>query len=230
VLAPYARGREVTRAATSQRERDDDAKRTVLAADKFLRGVRALIADPKMHPDSAAVLRWYEEEITEASRKRDGRRLAELRDEFADDAAGGEFRRVRWWQGTPAALAAAVDPGDGDDAEDYEDDPEEWAGDGEGQGDEAAAVLAASASIAAAQHAMTWAEGLAVCGWRLGEVIGGGHGEICQVIDEHGQRCRMAGMHLVPIGPLGRHVPLCPGHHDPLGGLIIETNRARGVA
>jgi hypothetical protein len=228
VLVPYARGREVTRAATSQRERDDDAKRTVLAADKFLRGVRALIADPKMHPDSAAVLRWYEEEITAASRKRDGRRLAELRDEFADDAAGGEFRRVRWWQGTPAALAAAVvDPEDDD--EDYDNDPDEWPDDDERQGDGPAAV-AVPARIDAPPRPMTWSEGLAACGWRLGAASGAGTGQMCQVIDEHGQRCRMVGQHLIPYDVLGRHALLCPGHYDPLGGLIIETNKTRGVA
>jgi hypothetical protein len=216
----------VTRAATSQRERDDDARRTVLAADKFLRGVRALIADPKMHPDSVAVLRWYEDEITEASRKRDGRRVAELADEFADGAVAGEFRRLYWWQGTPAALAAAVEPG-GD--EDYDDDADEWAGDDEGQDDGPAAV-AVPARIVAAPHPMTWAEGIAARGWRLGAAVTIENGQMCQVIDEHGQRCRLLGQHLIPVDALGRHAGLCPGHHDPLGGLIIETNRARGAA
>jgi hypothetical protein len=226
VLAPYARGREVTRAATSQRERDAAAKRTALEADKFLRGVRALIADPKMHPDSVAVLRWYEDEITEASRKRDGRRVAELEAEFSDDATAGEFRRFYWWQGTPSTLAAVVESED--DGEDY-DDPDDWPDGDEVQGADPAAVVAIPPRVAA-RRPMTWAEALAACGWGLGPVVTIGNGQMCQVIDEYGQRCRMAGQHLIPVDTLGRHAGLCPGHHDPLGGLINETNKERGAA
>jgi hypothetical protein len=226
VLAPYARGSEVTRAARSQRERDDDAKRTVLQAGEFLRSVAELLADPKIHAASGDLLRWYQEEVTDARNKRDGRRLAELADEFADDHAAHAFRRAHWWQGEPAALpAAAVDEGDDED-QDYDEDYDE-----DQDYDEVRDLEhAAPASRAAPSQPMMWAEALAVCGWRIAVSSISGGNQMCQVIDEHGQQCRMPAVHGIQYDALGRHAWLCPGHHDPLGGLIIETNQARGIS
>lgn len=218
VLAPYERGSDVTRAARSQRERDDDAKKTVLIAGEFLRRVRGMLDDPKIHSASADLLGWYDEEITEARRSRDGRRLAELADEFTADREAGAFRRLHWWQGQPAALEATHE------GDDYEDDDD-------GQDDEPAAVTLATPASTAAQpqpaqpRKMTWAEALAACGWRIASATG-----TCQVIDEHGRHCE-AGTGSPPItDQIGRHAWLCQWHYGTLGAAIIETNRSRGVA
>lgn len=191
VLAPYRRGAEVTRAARSQRERDDDAKQAVIMAGEFLRRVAAMLADPKVHPRSADLLRWYDEEITDARRERDAGRLAELAGEFTDDQQAGAFRRLHWWQGCPAALPAELDEDPGEDQDDDED-----------QDDEPVALparaalalpaargpaaLATPASIARQQQRaqprpLTWHEAVSACGWRLSPVVGG-----CQVIDQDG--------------------------------------------
>lgn len=115
VLAPYEHGTEVTRHAKSRQERDDDAKAAVVAAGEFLRVVRAMGADPRIHPASADLLGWYEEELTEARKNRDAARLAELRDEFAAGREAGEFRRRHWWQGEVRAADDEEDDEDQDD-------------------------------------------------------------------------------------------------------------------
>jgi hypothetical protein len=72
---------------------------------------------------------------------------------------------------------------------------------------------------------MTWADALAVCGWRIAPTHGG-----CQVIDEHGHHCA-APTGAPPIQDrLGRHAWLCTPHYGTLGALIIETNRSRGIS
>jgi hypothetical protein len=218
VLAPYERGTEVTRAATSQRERDDDAKKTVLVAGEFLRRVRVMLADPRIHPASADLLTWYEEEITDARKNRDGRRLEELAGEFGDDRASDMFRRLHWWQGQPAELAAGYD--DEDDNEGYAED------DNEDQGDEQpAAVLATPSSIAVQQHRaqprpMTWADAFAMLGWRLSATTGG-----CQVVDERGRHCA-AGTSSPPVtdGRV-RDGWVCIAHYESLATAIGNHNR-----
>lgn len=207
VLAPYERGAGVTRAARSQRDRDDDAKKTILIAGEFLRQVRAMLDDPKIHPASADLLTWYEEEISDARKDRDGRRLAELAREFADDRETGAFRRQHWWQGEPAALAGL------DDEDDEEDD---------GQGGEPAAVVLAAPVSNVQQPAqprwMTWAEARAACGWRMSPVVGG-----CQIIDERGQRCGAETRHYIGDGWV------CDPHHATLGGVITDAYYGRSA-
>jgi hypothetical protein len=218
VLAPYERGTEVTRGAKSQRERDDDAKRTVLLAGEFLRRVAALLDDPKMHPASADLLDWYREEITDARKERDAGRLAELGDEFKADRENGAFRRAHWWQGSPAAL-------DGGDAE-PEDDEEEYDDDGQDDGPQAA--LAVPAAIAAKPTRATWADALAARRWRIA-VAGNGGVRNCQIADERGQQCRepVGGSPPVNDGITDGHV--CAGHYNALGAAISAINRNRGI-
>lgn len=136
VLAPYERGTGITRAARSEGERDDDAKQAVVMAGEFLRRVAVMLADPKIHPRSADILRWYDEEVTEARRVRDAARLAKLADEFTADQRAGAFRRLRIWQGRPARLDEDQD----DDEDGYDDEP---GYDDEDQDDEPASTPAA---------------------------------------------------------------------------------------
>jgi hypothetical protein len=219
VTEPYRRGTETARAARSQRERDDDAKRVVLAAGEFLRRVGALLADPRIHPASADLLRWYEEEITDARRDRDGRRLAELAGEFADDATARAFRRLRWWQGEPAALAPGTD----------EDDYDEGQGAVlEFAGEAAAAVAAVPAAGPAQGEPMTWAAAVAACGWQLA-VAGSAGVQWCQVVDEHGQQCRTGATSPGIADGRGGHAWLCGRHYGALGRLITDANRLRGI-
>lgn len=218
VNAPYERGIEVTRAARSQHERDDDAKKTVLIAGEFLRQVRAMLDDPQVHPASADLLGWYEEEITEARKGRDGRRLAELADEFGADQEARAFRRRHWWQGQPAAITAGYADDEDDEGEDYADEDEDQDG-------EPAAVLATPASIAAQQHRaqprrMTWAEGIAALGWRLSPADG-----TCPVVDEHGHRCGAQTTSHALANGRGGYVWLCGGHFGTLGAMLGEHNR-----
>jgi hypothetical protein len=216
VLAPYQRGTEVTRAAKSQRERDDDAKKTVLIAGEFLRQVRAMLDDPQIHPASADLLGWYEEEITEARKARDGRRLAELADEFGADQEARAFRRRRWWQGQPAALTAGDAGEDEDEDEDAVTGYAAYAGDRGDQDGEPPAGIAAQQQ----ERPMTWADGIAACGWRLTPTIGG-----CQVIDEYGRHC--AAETSSPAIPDGRggDAWLCGWHYGTLAEVIIGHNR-----
>lgn len=198
VAAPYARGTGVTRAAKSRRERDDDAKATVLLAGEFLRRIRALLDDPQIHPASADLLGWYEEEISDARKARDSGRLAELAAEFDTDKDAHAFRRRHWWQGDPAAVVSG-DVLDGE-AED---------------GEPAAPVaLATPASIAAQQHRaqsphMTWAGALSANGWRLDPAAGDG----CQIVDTRGQICGT---------DTRRHIGnawICGRHYEQLGAM-----------
>lgn len=217
VLAPYEHGGATGRQVKTQRERDDDAKKTVLIAGEFLRSVRAMLNDPQIHPASADLLTWYEEEITEARKDRDGRRLAELADEFDSDRETGAFRRRHWWQGQPPAIEAADD----DDDDEYADD------DDGGQGDEpAAVVLATPVSIAAQQHRaqpqrMTWADAIDARSWRLAAT----HTGLCQMIDETGQQCTAATNSPAIVDRWGGHAWLCQGHYGALGATIGEHNR-----
>lgn len=217
VLAPYERGPGTIRESRSQRERDDDAKKTALLAGEFLRRVRALLADPKIHPASADLLGWYEEEITEARRARNGPRLAELAAEFADDQAAGAFRRLRWWHGQAAPVTAGYDEQDG------EDDPIDDGGEAP-----AAAPAIAPGAIARQQPARppraTWADAFGARGWRLAETDGSG---ACQVAERNGRCTR----------PTGGHPPVtdglatgwtCTGHYLALGVAISAINRERG--
>lgn len=218
VLAPYERGGEVARAARSQRERDDDAKQTVIMAGEFLRRVTALLNDSKIHPASADLLGWYEEEITEARKDRDAARLAELAGEFADDRAKGAFRRMHFWQGHPAELTAAEVDDAHDDDDEYQDD------------ERAAVVLATPASIAAQQQRAqpqraTWANAFAAHGWRLAPPRGD---SVCQVT-EHGQRCaEQIGGHPPVSDGLTRDGWACSGHYYALAETTNSINRARG--
>jgi len=106
------------RQVRNERDRDDDAKGTVLAAGRFLRQVAVLLGDDRLHPDSRDLLGWYEEEITAARSKRDGRRLDALAAEFGDDWEAGQFRRAKWWQGTPAIEGTVIYDEDQGDAPD----------------------------------------------------------------------------------------------------------------
>ncbi len=216
VLAPYQRGTEVTRAAKSQRERDDDAKKTVLIAGEFLRQVRAMLDDPQIHPASADLLGWYEEEITEARKARDGRRLAELADEFGADQEARAFRRRRWWQGQSAALTAGDAGEDEDEDEDAVTGYAAYAGDRGDQDGENPAGIAAQQK----KRPMTWTDGIAACGWRLTPTIGG-----CQVIDEYGRHC--AAETSSPAIPDGRggDAWLCGRHYGTLAEVIPGHNR-----
>lgn len=228
VLAPYQRGAEITRAAKSQRERDDDDKKTVLIAGEFLRQVRAMLDDPQVHPASADLLGWYEEEITEARKARDGRRLAELAAEFAADQEARAFRRRHWWQGQPAALTAGY-AGE-DDGEDGHTVLGEVV---DGQGDEYAPMLAIPASIAAQQHLAqpqraTWADAFTALGWRLAPRD---YSSICAVISSDGQRCaEQTGGHPPVNDGLISDGWTCSGHYNALGRAISSINRARRIA
>jgi hypothetical protein len=207
VLAPYQRGPDAARAARSQRERDDDAKRTAMLAGEFLRRVTALRDDPKIHPRSADLLGWYQEEITDARRASDAGRLAELAAEFEVDQADRAFRRLRWWQGEPAPVAAGH----------LADDDDEWEDD-DGQGDEAAAPAAIAARA-------TWAEAFAARGWRLTPWDGQ---EACQVAGDAG-RCRQpAGGHPPVTDGLTPDGWTCTGHYEALNATCQAINRDRG--
>lgn len=211
VLAPYRRGTGVTRAARSQRERDDDAKKTVLMAGEFLRQVRAMLGDAQLHPASADLLGWYEEEIGEARKARDGGRLAELAGEFAADREARAFRRRRWWQGQPPVVAGIIED---EDDEDQDDD-----------GEPGAVVPATPASIAARPHRalqpqkMTWADAMASLGWRMSPAAGGG----CQVIGEHGRPCGRETAHHTGGGWL------CAGCRDALAAVITNDYYRRSL-
>ena len=221
VLAPYERGAGSVREARSQRERDDDAKKAVLLAGEFLRRVRALLDDPKIHPASADLLAWYEEEIAKARTARDGRRLAGLADQFADDQAGRAFRRRHRWQGEPAiATAGHPDDDDEDDQEGEDTARAVTAG---------AVVLALPAAAAQPQPAQpqeaTWGDALAARGWQLAERDDSG---ACQIIERAG-RCPW---------PIGGHPPVfdgftsgwtCSDHWNALGSAISAINRNRGI-
>ena len=209
VAAPYERGSGSTREARSQRERDDDAKKTVVLAGEFLRRVDALAADPRIHPASGDLLGWYSEEIADARKARNGQRLAELAAEFDADTAAGHFR-----QGQPAAITTGEDD---DDADDFAED-DDFADD-DGPGTEV--VLATPDSIAAQRQRaqpqeMTWAEALAALGWRIMPLP---EWDGCQIATLNGARCAPAGHH-VPrraaerAGRLGMRPPLFPAHAD----------------
>jgi hypothetical protein len=217
VAAPYQRGTGGNREARSQRERDDDAKKTVIVAGEFLRRVEDLAADPRIHPASGDLLGWYAEEVTKARAARDARRLAELAAEFDDDLHAGHIRRRHWWRGTPAALTA-------DDDDEYAND-DEYADDGQDDAGEPAAVLATPASIAAqqprAQQRATWAEALAANGWRLYPVT---QWDGCQVVTANGHRCTdQQTPHSTGAGWV------CSPHHAALCDTIATINKGRGI-
>jgi hypothetical protein len=220
VLAPYERGTGAAREARSQRERDDDAKKTVILAGEFLRQVEALAADPQIHPASADLLGWYAEEITKARAARDARRLAELAAEFDQDRRDGSFRRRHWWQGQPAALAAAADPGDDEDGDDDYDD---------GQGDDGQGVMALAAPPGAAGEQLcaqprraTWAEALAELGWA---VMPAPEWDGCQVASAGGQPCRDPQTpHSIGAGWA------CSAHYGAVEATLGAINQARGIS
>jgi hypothetical protein len=219
VLAPYERGAGVERAAKSQRERDLEALDLAGRKGVMLGQLRDLAATDRLDPASVLKVEWFAEQVKAAAA---GARLDELAALFGE--AG--IRPRRWWQGRAAAITAGYD--------DEDTDEDGYAGyadeDDEDQADEHAAVLAMPESIAAHQHRaqplrMTWADAIAVCGWRIAPTHGA-----CQVIDEDGHHC--AGPTSAPGIPDGRggHAWLCQPHYGTLGALIIETNRSRGVA
>jgi hypothetical protein len=221
VLAPYLRGPGAARTARSQRERDDDAKRTAMLAGEFLRRVAALLADPKVHPQSADVLTWYQEEVTDARRSRDAARLAELAGQFEDDRTAGAFRRLHWWQGQPAALAEGhpddedcVDDGQGDNWED------------DGQGHEPKTTVAASpAALTAAPQRATWAEAFAAYGWHLATWDGS---ETCQVAGPGGRCGEPTGGHPPVSDGLAADGWVCAGHYEALNAACRAISRQRG--
>jgi hypothetical protein len=210
VLAPYERGPVSVRQVASRRERDDDAKRTALLAGEFLRRVAALLADPKIHPASADLLGWYQEEITEARKGRNSARLAELADEFDADSEARAFRRVHWWQGEPAALGAVVD--DEDPEDDYDDD---------GQDDEPARPRPLPAAVADSMPdrpgRMSWAAAVLACGWQLNADADG-----CQIVDS-GLRCTMPGAR-----QLGR-IRACVHHQSSMSRVIDYHHQQKGA-
>jgi len=225
VAAPYERGTGSTREARSQRERDDDAKKTVIVAGEFLRRVEALAADPRIHPASGDLLGWYAEEIADARKARSGRRLAELAVEFGADLKDGAIRRRYWWQGQPAAITAEPDDAADDAQDDDYDEDDECPGD-------APAALTASApavpAVVAGPQRMTWAEALAALGWRIMPVA---EWAGCQIVSQGGNRCgspeEQAPYRVGPPDQRGGWA--CGTHHFQLTQMIAQTNQARGI-
>lgn len=234
VTAPYERGTGSTREARSQRERDDDAKKTVILAGEFLRRVRELADDPRIHPASGDLLGWYEEEIGKAKTARNAARLAELAAEFDADRKAGAIRRHHWWQGQPAAITTGDDDEDDDFADEEDDDFADDDEDGEFDEDDAqgtAVVLAAPASVAEQQHRaqpqeMTWVEALAVNGLRMMPLP---EWDGCQIVNQSGNRCGSPETthHVGPPNQMGGWA--CSPHYYLLTQTIAETNRARGI-
>lgn len=214
-LAPYERGESTGRQVKTQRETDLEALDLAGRKGVMLGQLRGLADGDRLDDGSRLKVEWFADEVRAA-------RTAARLDDLAGLWAAARIRPRRWWQPQTAALDAA----DGYEDDEYVDE------DDDRQDDEpAAVVLATPASIAAQQLAahpqrMTWAEALAACGWRIAPAIGS-----CQVIDEHGRHCE-AGIAGTPpiIDALGRSAWLCQWHYGTLGGLIIKTNHARGVA
>ena len=173
VTAPYASGSNAPqRQVKSQRERDLEALALAGRKGVMLAQLRALADDDRLHPESLPKVEWFAEQVRAAGTD------ARL-DELAELLAVAGIRRRRWWQGQPAAIEAPVyddeDQAGGLDYDDEDDEDDEYP---------ARAVLATPASIAAQQHRtqpqpMTWADAIAVSGWRLSPTIGG-----CQIVEE----------------------------------------------
>jgi len=227
VAAPYERGTGGTREARSQRERDDDAKKTVIVAGEFLRRVEALADDPRIHPSSGDLLGWYAEEIADARKSRNGQRLAELATEFDADLKDRAIRRRYWWQGQPAAITTGHD----DEADDFAE-ADDYDEDGDYPGDAPASIAAVPAvavpvpAFVAGPQGMTWTEALAANGLRLMPLPAW---DGCQVVNQIGNRCgsHETTNHVGPPNQMGGWT--CDPHYFLLTQTIAETNRARGI-
>lgn len=210
VLELYTGDAQATRQVKSTRELDDEGKAISVLAGDLLRRVRALLADSKLHPASADVLTWYEEEIIEARKNRDGPRLAELDAQYADDKANRVFRRIHWWQGDPAALEVPADYNQDQAAEDQ-------AADYVVMPPSAVPALppATAPALQPADSAagMTWDMAIGARGWQLSSTIGG-----CQIV-ELGQLCGAETSRPVTGGWV------CSRHYLALCQVINDTRR-----
>jgi DNA-directed RNA polymerase subunit RPC12/RpoP len=195
VLAPYRRDSSAAaRQVKSQRERDLEALGLARRKGVMMAQLAALAADERLDPASVPVVEWFREQVKDAAS--DGRL-----DELAALLPEAGIRRRHWWQGQPAAITAGYADED-DEPEEGEDDDEDQAAD--------EMRLATPASIAAQQHRaqpsrMTWADAIAVCGWRLSLTVGG-----CQIVNERSQLCGAQTARPVTGGWV------CAGHYDAL--------------
>jgi hypothetical protein len=171
-----------------------------------------IAADDRLTPESRAVVEWFAEQVKAAT---SGARL----DELAELYAGQKIRRRHWWDGQPAAITAGyVEDDDGLGDEDEWDDEDDVPG--------PAVVLATPASVARQQQRMTWAEALAVNGWRIAPLP---EWDGCQVASQGGNRCgsRETTQHVGPPGAGGGWA--CNQHYYALTQTIADTNQARGI-
>lgn len=209
VLTPYRRDSTVAaRQVKSQRERDLEALGLARRKGVMLAQLAALAADDRLDPASLPVVEWFREQVKDAASD------ARL-DELAALLPEAGIRLRRWGHGQAAAIIAGYADEDDEPGEDEDD---------EDQADEHEVVLAAPASIAAQQHRaqpsrMTWADAIAMCGWRLSPTVGG-----CQIVNERSQLCGAETARPVTGGWV------CAWHYDTLGGVIWDDYRRRRTA
>ncbi len=215
------------RRVRSQRERDLDAIELAKRKGIMISQLGQLAADDRLHPESRPVVEWFAQQVRDAAA---GTRL----DELAALLPGAGIRRAHWWQGSPAAIE--TEPYDGeDDGEDQGDDAEDDADYPDDQGINAPS-RAESPKFSPVTYstpralpvsnlpgpawtrpgpaeAMTWAEALALLGWRIVPDAAG-----CQV-SEGAAACGGTGS-IRNIGAEGR---ACYQHYQGLASVIIRS-------
>lgn len=224
VRAPYERGSAAGRQVKSQRERDLEAvalaRRKGIMLDQLdqLDQLGQLAGDGRLHPESRPVVEWFADQVKTANGQARLEELAVLLPE-----AG--IRRHHWWQSSPATLDAARF---GDDHEDQDDEDDWGAGNTEGQGvhdpslppngklsSGISAINPTTVDDAAepAGRPMTWADALALLGWRLVPLSEG-----CE-ISQGGPTCGAAA---------ARHISdgwVCYQHYEALAIVITRSRR-----